>query len=146
MEALLVEGGEMVPVSVAVSAGGAGDRALDLDEKGRLLALGIAERSAGRLGAVLLAPASLSEAIDARLAVFDRHRNGRAIAAFINVGGTEASLGSSTAILKVTSGWVPPATFDTSPGRGLVARMVERGVPVLHLLNVRDLAARWGLL
>ena len=146
MEARLAAEGALQAVSVAVSAGGAGDRALDLDDQGRRLALGIAERSAGRLGAVLLAPVSLSDAIDARLAIFDRHRNGRPIAAFINVGGTEASLGASTAILTVTSGWIPPAPFDTSPGRGLVARMAERGVPVLHLLNVRDLAARWGLL
>jgi len=146
MEARLVAGGALQAVSVAVSTGGSGDRALDLEDEGRRLAHAIAQRSAGRLGAVLLSPSSLADAIDERIAAFERYRNGRPIAAFINVGGTEASLGSSTAILKITSGWIPPAPFDTSPGRGLVARMVERGVPVLHLLNVRDLAARWGLL
>jgi poly-gamma-glutamate system protein len=146
IEARLAAAGTLRAVSVAVSAGGSEDRALDLDDDGRRLASGIAEHSARTLGAVLLEPASLSEAIDARLEAFDRHRARRPIAAFINVGGTEASLGTSTAILKVSSGWIPPVPFDTSPGRGLVARMVERGVPVLHLLNVRELAARWGLL
>jgi poly-gamma-glutamate system protein len=146
MEARLAAADLLQPVSVAVSAGGAGDRALDLDADGRRLAEGIAQRSATRLGAALISPASMPDAIAERIAVLDRHRNGRPIAAFVNVGGTEASLGASTAILKVASGWIPPIAFDDSPGRGLVARMAERGVPVLHLLNVRDLAARWGLL
>ena len=73
-------------------------------------------------------------------------RGGRPIAAFVNVGGTEAALGRSSAILKVKSGWLAKVPFDASPGRGLVARMVEQGVPVLHVLNVRDLAVRWGIL
>jgi poly-gamma-glutamate system protein len=146
MEVLLVEGGTMVPVSVAVSAGGSGDRARDLDADAQRLARTIARRTADRLGAALVEPLDLRDAIEARLALFDRRRNGRPIAAYVNVGGTEASLGSSTAILKIASGWVPAGAFDPSPDRGLVARMAERGIPVLHLLNVRDLAARWGLL
>jgi poly-gamma-glutamate system protein len=84
--------------------------------------------------------------VRARLAVFDEQRAGRPLAAFINVGGTEASLGQSPAILRLANGWLKPVSFDSSPERGLVARMAERGVPVLHLLNVRDLAVRWGIL
>ncbi len=53
----------------------------------------------------------------------------------MNVGGTEAALGRSPAILKVQNGWLGKAPFDSSPGRGLVARMVEQGVPVLHILQ-----------
>jgi len=146
MEARLVAAGALRRVTVAVSAGGSGDRALDLEPEGRLLAREIAVRSARALRARLLEPASFEEAVRARLAVFDEQRAGRPLAAFINVGGTEASLGHSPAILRLTNGWLDPVPFDSSPERGLVARMAERGVPVLHLLNVRDLAVRWGIL
>jgi poly-gamma-glutamate system protein len=146
MEARLVAAGSLRRATVAVSAGGSGDRALDLEPDGRQLARQIAVRSARDLGARLLEPASFDEAVRARLAVFDEQRAGRPLAAFINVGGTEASLGQSPAILRLANGWLKPVSFDSSPLRGLVARMAERGVPVLHLLNVRDLAFRWGVL
>jgi len=146
MEARLVAAGSLRRATVAVSAGGSGDRALDLEPEGRQLARQIAVRSARALRARILEPASFDEAVRARLAVFDEQRSGRPLAAFINVGGTEASLGQSPAILRLTNGWIAPVPFDSSPERGLVARMAERGVPVLHLLNVRDLAFRWGVL
>jgi poly-gamma-glutamate system protein len=146
MEARLVAAGALRRATVAVSAGGSGDRALDLEPDGRRLAREIAVRSARALRARLLEPASFDDAVRARIAVFDEQRSGRPLAAFINVGGTEASLGQSPAILRLTNGWIAPVPFDSSPERGLVARMAERGVPVLHLLNVRDLAFRWGVL
>jgi poly-gamma-glutamate system protein len=146
IEARLVAAGLLDRVTVAVSAGGDSDRALDLDDAGRSQAREIAERCARQLGARFLEPAGFEEAVRTRLEVFDRARAGRPIAAFVNVGGTEAALGRTTAILKLQNGWLDRAPFDSSPGRGLVARMVERGVPVLHILNVRDLAMRWGIL
>ena len=145
LEARLAAAGVLQRASVAVSAGGDSDRALDLDEESRSLARGIAARSARELGARLLEPAGFDEAIRGRIEAFDAARAGRPIAAFVNVGGTQAALGRSTAILKVRNGWIG-AAFDFSPGRGLVARMAEQGVPVLHILNVRDLALRWGIL
>lgn len=146
IEARLVAAGIFRQATAAVSAGGDGDRALDLDEDGRVLAREIAARCARGLRVPLLEPPDYEAAIRARFEVFDKVRAGRPIAAFVNVGGTEASLGRSPAILKVQNGWLSREPFDSSPGRGLVARMVERGIPVLHVLNVRDLAIRWGIL
>ena len=146
VEARLVGAGILRRATVAVSAGGDGDRALDLDDDGRALAREIAVRCARQLQARLIEPADFEAAIRARLDAFDAARGARPIAAFVNVGGTEAALGRSTAILKVRNGWIGGTPFDSSPGRGLVARMVEQGVPVLHVLNVRDLAVRWGIL
>ena len=146
IESRLAAAGLLQRATVAVSAGGDGDRALDLDEDGRALARDIAARCALRLEARLIEPAGFEEAIRARLEAFDAARAGRPLAAFVNVGGTEAALGRSTAILKVQNGWLGKQPFDSSSGRGLVARMVELGVPVLHVLNVRDLAIRWGVL
>jgi poly-gamma-glutamate system protein len=146
VEARLVGAGILRRATVAVSAGGDSDRALDLDDDGRALAREIAARCARQLQARLIEPADFEAAVRARLDAFDTARGARPIAAFVNVGGTEAALGRSTAILKVRNGWIGATPFDASPGRGLVARMVEQGVPVLHVLNVRDLAVRWGIL
>jgi poly-gamma-glutamate system protein len=146
MEVRFVAAGILRPATVAVSAGGDGDRALDLDEDGQSLAREIAARCATQLHARLVDPADLGSAIRARLDAFDAARGGRPIAAFVNVGGTEAALGRSPAVLKLQNGWIGRAPVDASPFRGLVARMVEQGIPVLHVLNVRDLAVRWGVL
>ncbi len=146
LEVRLDAAGVLRRATVAVSAGGDGDRALDLDEESRALARAIAARCAGQLRARLVEPADFESAIRTRLEAFDAARGGRPIAAFVNVGGTEAALGRSPAILTVQNGWLGNAPFDSSPGRGLVARMVEQGVPVLHILNVRGLAVRWGIL
>ncbi len=146
MEARLVRDGKLRPASVAISAGGDGDQALGLDEDGQVLAREIAARSARQLGARLIGPAAFDDAIRQRFEAYEAASGRRRLAAFVNVGGTEASLGLSPAILRVRSGWLDRNGFDSSPGRGLVARMAERGVPVLHLLNVRDLAVRWGVL
>ena len=146
LEVRLDAAGILRRATVAVSAGGDGDRALDLDDEGRALARAIAARCAGQLRARLVEPADFESAIRTRLEAFDAARGGRPIAAFVNVGGTEAALGRSPAILRVQNGWLGNAPFDSSPGRGLVARMVEQGVPVLHILNVRGLAVRWGIL
>ncbi|MEW5981381.1 MAG: poly-gamma-glutamate system protein [Acidobacteriota bacterium] len=146
MEVILARAGIITAVTLAVSVGGDGDRGLDLEEEGRALAQSIAEQTSAALGARHLRPTSLEDAIRARLHLLDRAAGTRRLGLFVNVGGTSASLGRSPAILRLKSGWVPPRPFDLGSGRGLVARMVERGVPVLHLLNVRDLAARWGVL
>lgn len=146
IEARLVAAGLLRQASVAVSAGGEGDRGLDLEPEGHVLAREIAARCARRLRVRLLEPASFDEAVRLRLALYDEARGPRALAAFVNVGGIQASLGRSSAVLRLQNGWLQPEAFDSSPERGLIARMTERGVPVLHLLNVRDLAVRWGIL
>jgi poly-gamma-glutamate system protein len=64
---------------------------------------------------------------------------------YVNVGGTSASLGESPAVLNLKSGFIRPGPFDRSERRGVMARFAEQGVRVLTLLNIRDLAVRWGI-
>ena len=54
-------------------------------------------------------------------------------------------MGDSGAVLRLRSGFIPGRPFDLAPDRGVMARMAERGVPVLTLLNIQDLGARWGI-
>lgn len=145
LEVLLVRRGVLAPVSVGVAAGGSRDVAADLEPEARALAAGIAARSAAALGARYLAPPNLEVAIEERLTLYREAAKGRRAALYANVGGTEASLGGGEAFLELSSGFVPAMPFDLTKDRGVMARMIESGVPALTLLNVRDLALRWGV-
>jgi len=146
IEARLVEAGVLRQASIAVSVGGQGDRGFDLEAEGRAIAERVARASAARLRVPLLAPADFDQAIAMRFDAYARASGGRPIQLYVNVGGTEASLGRSMAVLRLRNGFLPGVPFDFSRGRGVMARFAERGVPVLTLLNVRDLAVRWGIL
>ncbi len=68
---------------------------------------------------------------------------------FVNIGGATANLGISPAILEVGPGLHPGGGLDAvlppAPERGVLFAMAARGIPVVHLLNLRGLALRHGL-
>lgn len=144
IEARLAAAGLIGPASVAVSVGGDADRGFDLDPEARALAEVIADRTAAALGAERLRPASIADAVALRVAAFERRRGGSPIVAFINVGGTSASLGTDEAVLRLRAGWLR-GDGSTDAGNGLLGYFWRRRVPVLHVLNVRTLGARWGV-
>jgi poly-gamma-glutamate system protein len=145
MEARLVGAGLIEAVSIGVSTGGEDDRAADLEPGARMLADQIADRAAAALQAVRLRPSHYSQAVASRLELFDRAAGRRPIAVYINIGGSQASVGRSMTVLKLKSGWLGRESFDDGPDAGVMAQMARRGVRVLHLLNIRDLAVRWGI-
>jgi len=145
IEARLVREGIIRRASIAVSLGGARDVAADLEPEGRALAESILVSSARALEIAMLRPVGLEEAVAERMVLFRRYARGRPIALYVNVGGTDVSLGTSDTVLRLRNGFLPGVRFDSSPGRGLIARFAEQGVPVLTLLNVRDLAMRWQI-
>jgi poly-gamma-glutamate system protein len=146
MEVRLVASRGISPATLAVSAGGADDLARDLEPDGRALAVQIRDRVARDLKVPVINTSRLEDTVRARLDAYQRAAANRRISAYVNVGGHLASLGDSPAILRQRSGWLDRLPFDLSERRGVTARFVERGIPVLHLLNVRDLALRWGVL
>jgi poly-gamma-glutamate system protein len=68
------------------------------------------------------------------------------VAVYVNIGGTDASLGSSPLVLDTRPG-LNPSLPPPPPGpeRGVMAEMAARGLPIIHLLNIRGLAERYGL-
>jgi len=143
MEAMLVEGGVIRPASVAIAAGGAADAAADLAGEDRALASRIRNAAAARLGVPALRPGSFEEAVGLRLRAYRRAAAGAPVALYVNVGGAEASMGHSPAILGVGTGFVTGRALRGT--RGVTAWFAEQGVPILMLLNVRELALRWGV-
>lgn len=146
MEQVLAARGLIGQRSGAYTLGGEGDRGGGLFPEG-VEALRAAVARSG--GPPLLEPRDLDEAVELRLALFDEvaARAGRSIAAYVNVGGGQAALGSCSALLTLQPGLLWPEQVPACPpkGQGVLSRMADRKVPVIHLLNIRELALRNGL-
>lgn len=140
MERILTRAGLAEP-SVAASVGGTRDAGVDLPPGGTSLVRQAIARSAVPL---ITAP-SLEESVQRRMALYAEAAGGAPITAFVNVGGAQANLGACDESFLRASGLVttlPPC----APGRqGVAHQFLARGVPVISLLNVRDLALRYGL-
>ena len=145
IECRVVRSGLLPPASAAVTTGGDDDNGMGLEPDAKALAARIRDQSASCLGAAALRPTDYRDAVDERLSLYRRAAGGRRIALYVNVGGASASLGRSPAVLRLRSGFLPPIPFDRSDDRGVMARFAEQHVRVLTLLNVRDLALRWGI-
>lgn len=164
---LLLERGIVAAPPVALSLGGRGDVGADFDPAFR-------ERLLGELageGLELLVEEDLRANVARRLALYGvagkgaedplgeqqasptaggRTPPGRSPPkVFVNIGGSEANLGTSPLVLRLPPGWVgggePTLELPPPPQRGVIWEMLARGVPVIHLLHIRGLALRYGL-
>ncbi len=145
IECRAARSGLLPPVSAAVTIGGDDDNGLGLEPDARALATRIGNEAASCLGAAVLRPSDFRDAVRERLSLYRRVAGGRPIALYVNVGGGSASLGRSSTVLRLRSGFVPAVPFDRSEDRGVMARFAEQHVRLLTLLNIRDLAVRWGV-
>jgi poly-gamma-glutamate system protein len=141
MERILVEKRVFNLRSIAASRGGIDDRGFGMSKEGRaLLEAGIA-----RNGLFLIDPKSLTDSIEQRMQVYEERAAGRPIKAYVNVGGSTASVGTHVGKKQ----FVPGLNLDLPRGSGLVdsvmVRFASRDVPVLHVTQVKELAKKYGL-
>jgi poly-gamma-glutamate system protein len=123
--------------STLVTAGGEQDAAIGLSAEGSDW-LG---EAAQRNGTELARYASLADAIDARMDLLEQHRP----AALVNVGGGQAAVGACPHAASLAVGlWHSAPRCDCSD-RGVLTRFAEQGGAVVHLLQIRKLAALYGL-
>ena len=65
---------------------------------------------------------------------------------FVNIGGASANSGTSAYTLDFPNGLVlDPPKIPTTPNRGLMYEYAARGIPVINMLNVRELATDNGI-
>jgi len=62
----------------------------------------------------------------------------------INIGGSQANLGDAGQVLRLTPGLVPAGEADTA-GNGVIGLAMRDGVRVVHMLNIRGIADRYGI-
>jgi poly-gamma-glutamate system protein len=99
-------------------------------------------RSCGLPG---LEEADLRSNVAQRMAVYERAAGPGGIKAFVNAGGSWANLGTSPLALALRPGLNTHIALPPEEERGVLDEMAARGVPVIHLLNLRGLADRYGL-
>lgn len=133
---LLESAGFVSAPPLAVSLGGSEDVGRRMEEGFRQTLL---EELRGEPVPLLQDP-DLPSNVERRLALYG------SVEAFVNVGGAEANMGVSPKILALPPGRVEEEV-DLPPReeQGVLFGMLHRGVPVIHLLNVRGLALRFGL-
>jgi poly-gamma-glutamate system protein len=141
MESVLAERGVLRTVSSAASLGGGDDRGRGLSPEGRALL----EASIERNGVDYINEETLEKSIRRRMEIYDRIAGDSDIEAFINVGGGLASLGSSQNAKLISPGLSKNLGMKNFPRKGVTILMSERGIPVIHLLDVVEIAEKYGL-
>ncbi len=140
MESALYDAGIFKFKSIAASIGGGLDRGRGLSPKGRKLILDAIERN----GAKLIREEFLSRSIAERLRIYDEESEGK-ISAYVNIGGGIASLGAAVNGRIIPTGLSERLGVKNYPTRGVIIEMASRGVPVIHVLRVTELAEKFGL-
>lgn len=120
-----------------VTLGGEGDNGGGMDDEGRAWL----QEALARHARTAVVPRDLDEAFAVRLAFLDVPR----LAAVVNVGGGQAALGRCPHAESLPTGRWPAGSVCNCPGRGAATRLHEKGVPVINLLSIRDLAMQYGL-
>lgn len=144
MEKILRDTGVLPYCSLAASLGGIVETEGGLDGTG--IEKGMATIQRNRITYLDEGePGALEADIKNRLKIYDRFLEGNKPAAFVNVGGASVALGCCRKALHLGSGLMMRVPISTSPNRGLIFRMAERRVPVIHLLNIKWIASRYGL-
>jgi poly-gamma-glutamate system protein len=143
MEDVLARKGILSYRSLAASVGGGGDVGRGLSPAGRQLVLDAIERNQARL----FDQVSVFDAVKARVALYDSvaHARGKTIKLYVNVGGGVASLGGAQNGRLIPAGLTHRLAARSYPNRGVINVFAERGIPVIHLLQVQPLARAYEI-
>lgn len=135
---------KLLPYSLlAISLGGDMDQAKGMFySDSREIMQKIAEES----GATFILSEDIVENIQKRMQLYALAAGKQGIKAFVNIGGATPNYGNTVASITYPNGLVinGPKASD-HPERGLIFEYQSRGIPIIHLLNIRDLALKEGL-
>jgi hypothetical protein len=69
----------------------------------------------------------------------------KSIAMLINIGGNHAVLGNCAHAPSIPNGFHDRFVSCREEERGVLMRLSEKGIPVLHFLNIKDIAQRYEI-
>jgi poly-gamma-glutamate system protein len=127
--------------TLAASVGGSDDLGSDLPSAGRTA---LRERIVAG-GVALIEERDLAGNVEARMVIYRAHAPAGRIAAFINIGGSWANLGTSAEVLAMRPGVNRVRALPSENSQGVLHAMALDGVPVLHLLDIAALADEYGI-
>ncbi|MBI4224245.1 MAG: poly-gamma-glutamate system protein [Deltaproteobacteria bacterium] len=127
--------------SATASLGGIEDRGWGMTKKGRQNLKSIVERN----GLPLLEVQNYEESVAKRMALYKEQAGGLPIRAYVNVGGGTSSVGKRIGKHAFQEGLVLNMPAAAQAIDSVMAQFRLQRVPVLHLVNVRKLAEKYGL-
>ena len=141
MESYLYDAGVFHNKSVAASIGGGFDLGRGLSPEGRNLI----ENAINRNNVDFIHEKHLDNSIARRLEIYDENSNGLPYKAYINVGGGIASLGNTINGKLIPVGLTQNLPVKNYPVSGVIVQMGQRGMPIIHLLNINQLIQKYNL-
>jgi len=141
MEKKLYEAGIFKDISVAASIGGGLDRGRGLSPEGRELI----KEAIKRNNVEFINEEYLENSIEKRMRIYRSKSKDSPIKLFINVGGGISSIGSTENYQFISNGLSTGLTMKNFPRKGVLIRMAEDQIPVIHLLNITNLAGKYRL-
>lgn len=141
MEKYLVDERILHVRSDAATLGGGDDMGRGLSPEGRRLL----QEAIDRNGVPLLDSDHIDDAIVRRMAFYEEAARGRPYRCFVNIGGGVANLGSSRSRILVQPGLNMTLEAENWPRKGVMTLMADKGLPVIHYLEIASLARDFGL-
>ncbi len=141
MERVLFNAGIFGFKSVAASVGGGLDKGRGLSPEGRKLL----DSAIIRNKVELIEEEFLEKSIEKRLEIYRKNRKNNPIKVYINVGGGIASLGSAENAQFIPGGLSTMLELKNYPVKGVLIKMAENKIPIIHLLNINQIANKYGL-
>ncbi|MGM0601952.1 MAG: poly-gamma-glutamate system protein [Bacillota bacterium] len=128
----------------ALSFGGDNDRADNLffiDNKNAFFEI------ANRFNNIpLIYENTLKKSIEHRINIFSDFEQNDKIKCFVNIGGASANFGSTSSSVKFSNGLTIPGHLNSEyTENGLISFYLSQNVPVIHLLNIENLARKSGI-
>ena len=139
MEKELYDAGVISFRTRAASLGGGSDIGRRLSPRGREFI----HQAIDRCQVEFIESASLVDAVDRRLTRFQEITTIKNYKAFINVGGGAAVLGDAATARILQPGLTTRMDFESMRNGGVMARFGRAGVPVIHILNIKDMFAQF---
>jgi len=140
MEELLYQKGIIHTKSILNSLGGSNDIGSDMDEDTRNMIL----NQLAKYERNILIEEDLDKNIEKRYEIYQTESHKR-IKCFVNVGGNLVSLGGEGDWNNVGSGIIKPGASRVIPASGLIGKFLSQGIPVINIINIKELAVEYDL-
>ena len=142
MEKTLVSKNVLNHQSIAVSYGGKSDSGGGMSPFGREQISNAFERSEI---SKFIEVARLSESVQTRLSVFEESALLNEYSVYINVGGGAASVGTLDQAREIPPGFSMPSDLKSIGDGSVLMQFASMGIPIVHILNIRELCDRYGV-
>lgn len=141
MERHLIEARIIKTKSMAASLGGQGDRGRGLSKRGlQLVKSAILRNAVQRIEAT-----TPQESMDQRMEIYRTAAGDADIKAYVNVGGNTVSVGSLLGKKLYKEGLNLRPSASALSVDSMMSRFAREGIPVIHMIRVKQLAEKYGL-